>query len=519
MPFPTPGADWPPENYRYWYNKITEWMTWYSGEPEELLKFYTSNDIFPDTEWGRFWARIEAEERANVVHLPAAGDIASTSANLLFSEVPAYNYTKGSAGGKRIETFIHVNGFHNTLLEAAEMASAGSGVFLKLDIEPELAETPIVSAITPLQAIPYFRRGFLWEVLFFRTVREDNDYTTWRLFELRRRENGRLIIEYKLYKGTKYKVGREVGMQSIDETAELGLEDVAYGNISGLGCVYIPNMKPNRLFPGSPQGMNDYAGAISLMDSLDFSWTSWMRDMELGMAQIMVDEELLERPEGGIINQDSAQASFNKFQRAFIKLNLSTWKMSGENVKPIEQVQFDIRVDEHLKTCESLFLQIVSQCGYNPQTFGMVEYGKQSDSGTALRIRERKSLLTREKKSRYWQSALWSLLVQMQELDIASNLSSSYAVEETHVELQDSVVTDEKEQSETLRNLDQAKAISTYMKVKRLHPEWEEEDVEAEVKRILDDQGASPLPFEDEEFFRQDADDRQDVDDEGEDEE
>jgi hypothetical protein len=35
--------------------------------------------------------------------------------------------------------------------------------------------------------------------------------------------------------------------------------------------------------------------------------------------------------------------------------------------------------------------------------------------------------------------------------------------------------------------------------VKLLHPDWAEEDIEAEVKRILDDQGAGPMPFFDEE--------------------
>jgi hypothetical protein len=226
-----------------------------------------------------------------------------------------------------------------------------------------------------------------------------------------------------------------------------------------------------------------------------------MRDIEMGMAQVIVDEELLEKPQGGLVNQDTNKARFNKFQRAFIRLNMSPWRMGGENVKPIEPIQFEIRVDEHLKTCESLFLQIVSLCGYSPQTFGLVEYGRQTDRGTALRIRERKSLLTREKKSRYWQTALWDLFYQMQQLDIASNLSSSYQIQEVDIELQDSVVNDSREQSETLRNLDQAKAISIWQKVKALHPDWDDKDVDAEVKRILDDQGLSPMPFE-EDFDR-----------------
>lgn len=512
MPFPKEGTAWPPEDYRPWYNKIIEWATWYSGDPQRLLDLYSSQLFFPNTDKGRFWARIEAEERSNCVHLPAAGDIASINANLLFSESPIFNYEEKTASGNRIETFIKENGLRSILLEAAEMASAMSGVFLKLDIEPDLAKIPLVSAIPPTQAIPYFWRGRLWEVLFFRTVKESTSGDSiWRLFELRRRENGQLVIEYKLYKGGTDRVGREVEMGSIDETANLGLEPVTY-NMDGLGCVYIPNMRPNRLMPGSPLGINDYSGVITLMDSLDFAWTSWMRDIEMGLAQILVDEELMEKPGGGIINQDSisSRARFNKFQRAFIKLNMSPWRMGGDTVKPIEPIQFDIRVDEHLKTCESLYLQIVSLSGYSPQTFGVVEYGRQTDSGTALRIRERKSLLTREKKSRYWQVALWELFWQMQQLDIVSNLSPSYQAQEVNVEIQDSVINDEREQSETLRNLDQAKAISTYQKIKRLHPDWDDEDVEAEAKRILEDQGITRMPFEDD--FNRDINRRNDQD-------
>lgn len=501
MPFPKEGTEFPPTDYRGYYNKITEWAAWYSGDPEQLLHLYSSSLFFPETSEGLFWSRIEREERAGILHLPLAGDISSTSANLLFSEVPEFRYDKKGPGGDRITDFLQENGFNNILLEAAELAAAMSGAFLKLDIDPDLIQLPIVSIITPLQAIPYFRRGWLTEVLFFRTVREEKEgLTKWRLFELRHRDGDYLKIEYKLYKGTKDRVGREVGLESIDETAELGLTDIAY-RMPGLACVYIPNMRPNRIMPGSPIGINDFnGGIITMMDSLDFAWTSWMRDLELGMAQIMVDEDLLEKPEGGIITQDTSDARlrFNKFQKAFIKLNLAPWRMGGENVKPIEQIQFDIRVDAHLRTCEALIYNIVSQCGYSPQTFGLSEGGRISEaSGTALRIRERKSLLTREKKSRYWQPQIALLLWQMQLLDVRSGLApKSHQAQKVDVELQDSIIVEERDQSETIRNLDMAKAVSVYTKVKMLHPEWAEEDVEAEVQRISDEQGMTPSPFD-----------------------
>lgn len=106
-------------------------------------------------------------------------------------------------------------------------------------------------------------------------------------------------------------------------------------------------------------------------------------------------------------------------------------------------------------------------------------------------------MLTREKKSRYWQPALRALLLQAQLLDLRSDLApKSYEPQMVDIVLQDSIVLDERDQSETLRNLDQAHALSTLTKVKMLHPEWSDEEAEAEAQRILDEQGMSPSPFD-----------------------
>ena len=86
--------------------------------------------------------------------------------------------------------------------------------------------------------------------------------------------------------------------------------------------------------------------------------------------------------------------------------------------------------------------------------------------------------------------------MQMQMLDLSGNLApSSYQVQELDVELQDSIITDDRERSETIRNLDQARAISTWAKVKMLHPEWNDADIEEEVQKILNEQAMNPPPF------------------------
>ncbi|HPZ86432.1 MAG TPA: phage portal protein [Bacillota bacterium] len=473
MAFPQPGSEWPPKAWRYWYQKFHEYALWYGGDPELLAQYYSS--LYPDTASGKFWAQCELEERRTMLHVPIAGDIAATNAALLFGEPPQLNYDGNAEGGKRVSEFVKENALFAKLTESAEICAALSGVFLKLDIDPELAGVPILTTRTPYQALPEWNRDRLVAVTFHRVVKEDDSGKIWRLFEDRRREGGQLHIRYKLFQGTSDKVGREVDLGSIEETATLGLEDVTYP-MEALGVVYIPNMLPNRLAPGSPMGASDFSsGLIGLMDALDEAWSSWMRDIRLGAARMLVDEDFL-----GDDNR------FKVFQEVFVKLHMGDARLASSGYEPLKPMQFSIRVEEHMKTTEALAIEIITRAGYSPQSFGFSLEGR-AESGTALRTRERKSLMTRNRKGNYWQPALWDLLMQMQQIDLASGLKTGYEPQEVDVVLQDSVVPDPLEVSETVRNLEQAKAISREMKVRMVHPDWDEETIQAEVKRLVEE--------------------------------
>jgi A118 family predicted phage portal protein len=489
MAFLKENSNFPPDNWSYWMDKYNEYGAWYSGDTQEICNYYSYrvkelNNIF--------WSRLERAERSNAVHLPAAGDIAAMSSNLLFSEIPKFTYDKNNKSGERLIQFFDDNGIYNMLLEGAELSAALSGVFLKLNIDTRLSKLPILSIVTPSQAFPTFLKGRLWECLFYREVREEKQGDiVYRLFENRKKniDGAALIIEYKLYKGTHEKVGKQVDLNSIEETENLNLKDEVYNKVDGLGVVYVPNMRPNRLCPGSSLGINDFSGCIPLMDSLDLAWTSWVRDIELGMGQILIDEEMLTRTETTLMNgtHQTNLNEFSTFQKCFIKLNYSGQRMGGESIKPFEVVQFEMRTEEHFKNCQTFLKEIINQCGYSTSTFGLDTEGR-AESGTALRIRERKSFLTREKKSRYWQMAIKNILIQMQQLDNSVN-NIFYEPQIINVELEDSIIVDGKELSETLRNLDQAKAISTEIKVTMQHPDWEDNEIKAETKRILEETG------------------------------
>ena len=406
--------------------KVDEWAVWYSGDPQRLANYY-SRYIFDNTPNGRYWSQLDKEERSNVVHEPLAADIAQVSANLLFSEPADIQYEGQGKSGDRIRQFTEKNGIHSKMLEGAELAAAMGGVYFKLDTNPDISDVPIVTTKTPEMAIPEFTSGRLTGVTFWRIIAmDDNKDKVYRLFEHRTNQAGTLIVLYELFEGNKDHIGRKIDLGAFEETKNH--QDVSYSNFQGLGCVYIPNVLPNRLYPGSSQGMADYADCISMLDSLDETMTSWIRDLTLGQARIFADSEMFNSslPVDPNFPSMSGESSsrFDPFHRIYQKIDMAGWKLDGGSAKPIEQVQFDIRVEEHSRTANELVEKIVSRSGYAPQSFGLNIDGR-AESGTALRLRERKSLLTQAKKARYWAPQLSRLFFEAQQLDQATRLSGS----------------------------------------------------------------------------------------------
>src|SRR5674476_101080 len=93
MPLPPNDLTWPPVQLMHAYTKMAEWAAWYSGEPDRLMAVYRMNQASNagGVPWWRFWSRNDkakgGAQRA-LLHVPIAGDLASTSGALLFGERP-----------------------------------------------------------------------------------------------------------------------------------------------------------------------------------------------------------------------------------------------------------------------------------------------------------------------------------------------------------------------------------------------------------------------------------------------
>lgn len=481
MPLPeNPRMKWPPEEWKKVFDVYAEHDAWYSGDPNRIAEVHSAR-IYTPTPRGRFWASSVHEERRVMLHVPIAGDIASMSADLLFAEAPKFRIPEAhgmrassdaKAAQERLDQIINDSNMVDRLLEAAEVCAALGGVFIKPSWDKELADHPMLSVAHVDNAIPEFRFGMLTAVTFW-TVIEEDDGVVWRLLE--RHERGRIL--YGLYKGDRDTLGMRVSLDTHSVTA--GRPDVIETQYPGLLVRYVPNMLPNRRFRGWPIGRSDYDGCEGLMDALDEVFTSWMRDIRLARARIIVPEEWLSKDEFGNLR-------FDIDQEVFTVLDIDP--VTTSNNFNLTTSQFAIRTEEHQKAALELIDRIITNAGYSPQSFGLRIEGR-AESGTALNIRERRSYITKSKKERYWKGPIQDVLEMMLIIDNLHLNNGTPMGFKPVVEFQDASTHDMSQLAETVELLARAQAVSIDTKVRMLHPDWSEEQIQQEVRRIMQETG------------------------------
>lgn len=430
-----------------------------------------------------FWGQpTPLGERRMKLHLPIASDIASTSADLLFSEpviLTAAEDQQATTTQDRLDELAEA--LHAPLLEAAEVSAGLGGVYLRAVWDKAVQpDGPWVSPVHADAAIPEWAYGMLRAVTFWRVLVNENARV---VRHLERHEPG--VIEHAVYEGTADRLGRAVPLKGFAETAglveALNADGVIETGTELLTAAYVPNMRPNRLWRSLPGachlGRSDYSGSESLMDALDETWSSWMRDLRLGKGRVMLPEYMLQR--GGV----GQGAYFDTEQEYYAPLTMAPNVTGPQQITP---QQFAIRVTEHRDTALELMARIVGAAGYSGQTFGLT--GDVALTATEVAARERKSLITRDKKGLYWRPAVAHMVQVLQQLGNA-HFGWGVSAERPTAQLPDAVQPDQRSVAETADLLNRAIAASIETRVKLVHPDWDDEQVQAEVERIKDEQG------------------------------
>lgn len=496
MALPASGSVWPPKPFDTALALIGEHDAWYIGDTQDLARVYATGQgatrVRPSQRAGGvvgavarfFWGRpIPAGQTRTRLHVPLPADIATTSADLLFSEPPRILLPKGDGdvdhpAQERLEEIINTPLVHAGLLEAAEVAAAHGGTYLRVMWDADVADHPLLGSVAADGAIPTWRHGMLAAVTFWTVIAQDGQ-TVWR--HLERHEPGRIL--HGLYQGTSTDLGmpRPLDEQEATEwAAPLVDEEGAIDTGSErLTAAYVPNIRPQRRWRRtpdlSPLGRSDFDGIEPIFDAVDEAYSSWMRDIRLARARVIVDQSMLTNDGPG------RGASFDDEQELFTTLAGTGSMQDGAT---ITAQQFSIRWEEHQRTIQDLTRVALRSAGYSPASFGDDSVSVQ-ETATQVKSKERLSERTRDKKIRYWKAALGPLAAAMLDVDahvFGANQSDPKIVPE--VRFPEKANAEPEDVAQTIALLDQAAAISTDLKVRMFHPDWDAAKVDEEVERI-----------------------------------
>jgi hypothetical protein len=512
-----PGAPWPPRHCEPVYAQVEQWDAWYVGDPGRLAAYYATDRAGmpmnrPSQHRGgivgqlaRFWwgRPIPDGQPAAKLHVPIASDVAMFSADLLFGSPPEVGFEEADkAVSGAWDDVVEYGSLWARLLEAAEVAAGNGGVYLKAVSLPALCRAPFLCAVPPGAAVPEWTMGWLSAVTFWQEVRRDDQGRRWRHLERYEVMAGKGVVYHAVYLGTDSKLGRpmDIGAIAMDVPDVMSLMSTGGGiaqddgsvlyftGTTGLAATFVPNVLPNRMIPRSPHGRADFAGTEPFMDAADETWSSLMRDFRLGRGRLVVPEHFLRSQGAG------RGATFEVEQEIFTSIAGMPGTDQG---KALTATQFAIRVTEHLTTVAEQMKVVMRGAGYDAAA---LDQGTDQAAKTATEVVSdaSRTVATRSKKIGYWTPAMRWAAITLMEMNAAYFGGKSLGSDDVNIEFPDATTISPYVQAQTLQLLDAAGAISTEIKVRMLHPEWDGPQVAEEVARIGAAVGRNvPSPLDD----------------------
>lgn len=420
---------------------------------------------------------------------------------------------------ERLDELVNGDVFGALLMAHGESTGALGGGVLRVVWDDEVDPTgPWIEHLDADACIPEFTWGRLRAITFW-TEHKKGDDTVWRHFE----EYKRGMIEHALYEGSKTNVGRRVPLTECPATADLAnslvliapgvpgeapealdpavlMEGVENGEdiefvvgeltgYDGIAAVYIPNRTPNPQWRKDPQlknwGMSDLSpDVLPLLAAADEVWSSLMRDVRQGKGRLVISESLLQTLGGG-------KGSWLDTESEYIEKVSDTLEADAKPV--IEQVQFQIREGAHLAVLEAIMREVLRRIGISPMTYGLTE-GVVATTATEVRAHKADSITTVLAKRRLATPNLAGVVEALMAIDqmhfAGPGLEGGVDV---HWPAEVQISDEEKARVISLM----ADALSTYEKVKYFHDDWDEIQIQTELKRLKNDTPAPPVmdPF------------------------
>jgi hypothetical protein len=415
------------------------------------------------------------------LHLPIPRLISRVKANLLYGEAPRVT-PAAEQDRSTLDDLIDENDLTSELHRAALIASSEGEVWGKVTVAPKVLSVPIVEFVSRRQVLPRFAGRFVVGATFVKEIREGpTARTVWRTLE----DHTAGLIQTRLYQGDDTHLGTQMPLTSRPETADLlgGTDDigntvaVVQTGIEQPLCVFIPN----TIDTDPTRGVSDYLGVEAAFFAINEAATTGQANVRLTARKRLFVKGLYLNSRGNLPNDQDVFRSDEQITE------------NGAQGGPVTVAQYTFESAELIAWQNHIIDLVLTLAGVSPQSVGRFAAGQGSTtSGTALKLRMTHTLMEAAGTGRYFDRGTRKLLRLAQLLD-AFEFRRAWRspTELPSIERGDGLPQDTIELAQELQALSSASAISTEQMVRRQHPDWTDEQVQAEVTAI---EGANTPP-------------------------
>lgn len=529
MPFPAVSASWPPAEWATAFDQYAVNEAWWTGDQQALQEIYAAagsgssrgdNDA---THYNKgdgtarrggvrgflsrmFNGRIvpTGEDRTRL-HAPIGANLATLSADLLFSEAPTVRLY--DAAGKVLKSPIQArldkigNGeaARRTMIDGGEITAGLGASVLTAHWDREVADAPWMQVAPCDAATPEFIGGRLTAVNLYTTYPQMSAAgTLGKVYvHIERHEVGK-IIHGLAELSTTGTITRFVPMDTIDATAHLVairgarggdsveapentvITDTGIERLTASWWRNLPTRAHRKDASLALLGRADTEGAEQFLDAADEVWSSWMRDIKLARARLVVPEAYMDLTGPGL------GGSFDDSREILTPVGIAN--LSGKDSQ-ITAHQFLIRATEHAETLLALTREITQSAGYS-----LSSYGERSDAGgvTATEVVDRTTMTerTRDKKALHFKAAAVPLFEALLDLDRVHYRGQAVPEgAEIRIDFTELSQIDPEKEARVFTALRAANAVSTDTLVRMFHPDWEDKQIGEEIDRIREEAG------------------------------
>ena len=365
--------------------KVIEYKIWYLGDSDELLNYYTSEQlygtwdepIYNRNKRNYYWAQSSTEVGTKRVHSGIPNAIITTLTNAI--GIPRIMRNENEDNQTLINimktnNFVHLINQRQMPLTMAQ----GWGAF-KVSINKELSNHPIIQYYHAENVEFAYNSGILCGIIYRDFYRQDNkDYV---LYETRRIKGGDSIIEYELFELDKNNDITPVPLSTIPSLS--GLQNIVipkFNKILGVPSIFFYDPL-NEAY-----GRSIYAGKIDLFDDLDQVLSQESQTVRVSTPVEYIPSDMLERsPSTGTVKLPS------KFNRQYVKTEGFT-NGDGNSTSQIITTQPDLNFEQYNLEARSILSYILNGI-LSPASMG-IDLSKR-DNAEAQREKEKVTIMTR----------------------------------------------------------------------------------------------------------------------------